>query len=238
MVDQWLTLQPECSSNYTIHINITKIKFGKAKLKFSNCNARLQKSSLAMAELSYKVTRKEAKYSLQIFDTLLGKTTINRGHIHIANSFFGGNSIARNDFNTISVNSSNITFERCTFRNFSNPKGSGAMHALNSSIKIRRSTFLENIGSAGILNITHHSHIEVNDSVIVSNISPGPVGGAITISEKSVAYIYSTNFSQNVAKAGSCLYVTQDSSIHIESSHFEGNHAAHGGAIFADKLDM
>ena len=184
-----MTLQPVYSSQYPIHVNISNVTLEKAKLKISRCNAVIQNSMLAMTELSYKVTESDEEYVLQLLNTFPGTVQIDHGKVHIANSTFGAHSVEKNDFSTVLLKASNITIERCTFQNISSPKGVAAIQGRNSTIKIKKTTFVGNQGSAGILNFTDHSHIEMHDSVLVNNISPGPVGGALTISGNSVAHI-------------------------------------------------
>ncbi len=232
---QFLSLKPGKSTHDTILLTVEKLDFKKGKIKIADIDLQMEKCNLKNSDFSYTSSGKYGTNSLQIYNSSFtqAKFRMEQGNVHIFDSSFRMTDGKNLKTTLIALRNSNMIIEDCIFQNLSIPKGVAAIQTKNSTTNLLRSFFIGNEGSAGVINITDFSNIEIKECVIEGNTGES-VGGALAVSGESRVSIYFGNFYANVADAGPCVYSTEKSIVTIMMSKFDGNEGGHGGVLFGE----
>ena len=113
----------------------------------------------------------------------------------------------------------------------------GAIAALNSSINIKRSYFMDNAAAkiGGAIDAYFGSELTIKDSNFLRNIVHDS-GGSLYIAVNSSGYVFNSTFQQNTAmKNGGAISVLSLSKIIIAESSFFDNIAKAGAALAAEQ---
>ena len=117
---------------------------------------------------------------------------------------------------------------------------------VNGILNIKNSIFENNVGTKNGV-IYSLGHVNIDESIFLSNGCDSATGGAIAVASTSIVknqtlYLDNVYFLDNAAKNGGAIYVQGYSSkkilVDIKSSYFGGNSAIIGGALYLNAVNL
>lgn len=131
------------------------------------------------------------------------------------------------------VNNGGFTATDVTFRDNNSTLNGGAINATNARIHLVRTTFTRNIGKSSGAMMAVQSSVIIQESHFIENSATTDDGGAIQLISTDGFRIESSEFISNTSgNQGGGLVILSATSGTMENLHFEGNRAPVGAGLF------
>lgn len=157
----------------------------------------------------------------------------------IINCIFSANTMQPSNGAGLYFSSSNSEIIGCSIKNNIALYCGGGLYSLNSFIKIKDSSFLNNktmssTGSGGAIYCLDNSYLDINNCIIKNNLSPA-YGAGLYIKNSKIDMIY-TLIKENVVseKSGGGIYLYNSSANIYNNTIFRNSAQINGGGIFCD----
>ena len=185
--------------------------------------------------IKFHLTNKEmdSNISALIINSTFGQLTVDKGcKITIKSSIVEG-SVWRK-VALMEITNSSLNIINCSFHGFNTISGPVILNATSVTVLIETSSFFDNVGKGGVIQISEGTILSLHSSTFDSNGLLLFAESTILVRSKSWAVIKDCKFSSNIAWTGGCIRIFPGAFLSVENSTFSKNYAAFGGAIYCE----